>query len=235
MLCALVRIGETCFGNWNICADIIACEHHSEYRFEQISSEIELDTFDIEYVFVHINIDMVEYRAYECQHVNASVAVGRFKRTVLNDKFAVVDERLLDRLRFHAVGKVIARRLRSRIALESVDSALDLVEKLTDEIAEQLIDVDIVNLELRSVRAEQTACVDINAVQTALVKRTEAFSVVSAENSDRKFGIFGVSCVDFTLESDCELNRSACKVDFFCKQRLKRRKQFGVEILFEEI
>ncbi len=165
---------------------------------------------------------MVENHAYERQNVDRAFAFRRRVCAVLNDDLAVVHERLLDILSGCA-------------AFEPVDCAFNSVKDGAHEVAQEFVYVDVVNLELRSVVTEQTACVDIHAFPFSGVVCRHAFCVVTTENLGCKSCLFGISGVDFRLKFDGEFRLAAGKIDFFCKQRFECREHLGIEIFGEEI
>ncbi|CDD68574.1 unknown [Firmicutes bacterium CAG:475] len=222
LLCAEILINQRRILNRNFRTCVLALEHHTENGVEQIFGELNFDASDIEDVAVHIEIDMVEYHIDQCQNIHAAVGIRRRKRAVLNDDFAVIYKGLLN-------------ILSGCSALESVECSLDCGKRLVYKLAEQVIDVDVVDFKLRSVRAEQTACVKIYAFSCARVVCRDAFCTVSAENFKSESCLFGISGVDFALELDRQLNRTFFEVNFLCKERFESFEHLGFEIFGEKI
>ena len=150
LLRAVVDVFEQCAGDGDVRTCVIACKHKREDSVENISRQIYAYIPDIEDISVHIDVNMVENHAYEGQDVDRAVAFRRRIRAVLNDDFAVVYKRLLNVLSGCA-------------AFETVDCAFDGFKHFVDKAAQEFIDVDVVDFELRSVVTEQAACVDVQS------------------------------------------------------------------------
>ncbi len=222
LLRAVVDVFEQCAGDGNVRTRVVARKHKREYRFENISGQIHAYISDVEDVFVHTDVDMVENHTYKRQDVDGTFAFRRRVRAVLNDDFAVVDERLLNVLSCCA-------------AFKSVYCAFDGFKNFVDKVAQKLVDVDVVDFELRSAVTEQAARVDIYAFFFAGVVSRHAFCAVTTENFGCKSCLFCVLSVDVCLKFYREFHLAAGKIYFFCKQRFECFEHFGVEILSEKI
>ena len=182
---AVVLVNDACRSHGDLCACIVSREHQREYTVKYGLSDVDFDLLNVENVAVHLDVDLIENGGDKSHHVGGVAVRGRFC-TVLDDDVCVLNE-------------LVVLSVCGGIAF---DCALYGCKELVHEIADDFVDVDVVNLEFRSARTENSACVEINAFFRTVVIRRDAFGFVSAANFNGESGLCGVFRIYNALQND---------------------------------
>ena len=218
LLRAVVFIDESGVGDGNLCSREIAGERKREYAVENCLRDVHLDLHYVEDIAVHRDVDLVENGGNKSHNVRRIAVRGCFG-AMLNH-----DVRVLNKLIVLSRGCSVA-----------VDCALYRCKELVGKVVDELIDVYIVDFELRAAIAEHAACVEIQAFSCAVVVSRDAFCFVSTahfESYSRLCGVFGV---DDALKDDGQFHPAFCEIYILFKQRRKRCEHIFAYVVGDEI
>ena len=182
---AVVLVHDACRSHGDLRACLVSCEHQREYAVKNGLGDVDFDLLNVENVAVHLDVDLIENGGDKSHNVGRAAVSRRFC-AVLDDDVCVLNE-------------LVVLCVCGGIAL---DCSLYGCKELVNEIADEFVDVDVVDFEFRAASAENSACVKIYAFFCAVIVCGDTFCFVSAAHFGCKSGLIGIFGVDDALQHD---------------------------------